>query len=128
MFLGSPEPIKKWHLSAQAPHRTHISIKRLKDRYFFSRDCIPSRTVFSQFAGSFQSSSEGFHSLALGNSTVLRSLAFAGWQYICSLISTGVSIQSFWGGKRFILDNSLGFAVNLAMSTPYRPVFQPSSF
>ena len=33
IFFGSPEPMKKWHLSAQAPHLTQISRKSRYDRY-----------------------------------------------------------------------------------------------
>ena len=33
MFFGSPEPMKKWHLSAQAPQRTQMSMKSCSERY-----------------------------------------------------------------------------------------------
>ncbi len=35
MFLWSPPPMKKWHLSAQAPHRTQMSMNTLNERYIF---------------------------------------------------------------------------------------------
>src|SRR3972149_689062 len=37
MFFGSPPPMKKWHLSAQAPQRTQGSMKSRKGGYFFRR-------------------------------------------------------------------------------------------
>ena len=66
MFLGSPEPMKKWHLSAQAPQRTQMSMKTWNERYFSSRSRMPSRMICFQFSGSCQSSSVGDHSRGLG--------------------------------------------------------------
>jgi hypothetical protein len=70
MFLGSPVPMKKWHLSAQAPQRTQMSMNTLKDRNFSSRSRNPSKTISFQFSGSFQSSSSGFQARALGRPSV----------------------------------------------------------
>ncbi len=62
MFLGSPEPMKKWHLSAHAPQRTQMSMKTLSERYFSRRSLKPSWMICCQFSGSFQSASVGDHS------------------------------------------------------------------
>ncbi len=78
MFLGSPLPRKKWHLSAQAPHRTQVSMKSLKERKRVRRSAIPSRIVFFQPSGSFQSWSSTAHSRALGRSSTLRFFALPG--------------------------------------------------
>src|SRR4030043_1418890 len=97
-FLGSPPPMKKWHLSAQAPHLSQISINSLKERYFLSRSPLVSRNISFQFSGIFQSSSVGFQSLALGKSTYFKLLAFAPQQKMPGLISVLVSIHPFEGG------------------------------
>ena len=65
MFLGSPEPMKKWHLSAQAPQRTQVSMKTRSERYFPSRSLKPSWMICCQLSGNFQSSSVGDHSRGL---------------------------------------------------------------
>jgi hypothetical protein len=70
MFLGSPVPMKKWHLSEQAPQRTQMSIKIFTERNFSSRSLNPSYKISCQFSGSCQSSSRGFHWRALGNPRV----------------------------------------------------------
>ncbi len=72
MFFGSPPPMKKWHLSAQAPQRTHTSMKILSERYFLSFSRNFSMTMRCQSGGSFQSSSMGFHSRGLGMPRYLR--------------------------------------------------------
>ncbi len=59
MFLGSPPPMKKWHLSAQAPQRTQMSMNTLKERYFSRRSRNPSVMISFQFSGNCQSSSVG---------------------------------------------------------------------
>ena len=66
MFFGSPEPMKKWHLSAQAPQRTQMSMNTWKERNFSSRSRIPSRMISFQFGGSFQSASCARHSRGKG--------------------------------------------------------------
>ena len=78
MFFGSPEPMKKWHLSAHAPQRTQMSMKSLKERKRFSRSAMPSRTVFFHPSGSFQSSSVTAHSRAFGRSRTFRFFVLPG--------------------------------------------------
>src|SRR5574340_1022119 len=97
MFFGSPVPMKKWHLSAQAPQRTQMSMKSRKDRYFLRRSAIPSMMISFQFSGSFQSASAGLHSRGLGNPTISRLFGLEPWQNMPGLNSTGVSIQSVAG-------------------------------
>jgi hypothetical protein len=67
MFFGSPEPMKKWHLSAQAPQRTQQSRNTRRLRYLDRRSLMPSWMIWRQLSGSFQSSSVGDHSRGLGN-------------------------------------------------------------
>ena len=57
IFFGSPPPIKKWHLSAQAPHRTQMSRKSRNERYLSTRSLSPSMNISCQLSGSCQSSS-----------------------------------------------------------------------
>ena len=78
MFFGSPDPMKKWHLSIHAPQRTHISMKSRNERYFSSRSLKPFKTISFQLSGSFQSLSRGDHSLGLGRPKILRFLATPG--------------------------------------------------
>src|SRR4030043_1648546 len=98
MFLGSPPPIKKWHLSAQAPHLTQMSKKSWKERYLLSLSFNPSRNISFQFSGNFQSSSATDHALTFGKSTVLRLFSFAPQQNIPFFNSVGVSIHDVLGG------------------------------
>ena len=97
MFLGSPVPMKKWHLSAQAPQRTQMSMNSRKDRYFSRRSASPSRRICFQFSGSFQSTSAGRQSRGFGKPTISRLFGFEPWQNMPSLNTTGVSIQSVLG-------------------------------
>ena len=76
MFFGSPVPRKKWHLSAQAPQRTQMSMKTLKERKRSKRSLNPSCRICCQFSGSFQSSSVGFQGRALGSPRMFTLLGF----------------------------------------------------
>ncbi len=67
MFLGSPPPMKKWHLSAQAPQRTQMSMNSLSERYLSRRSRKPLTTISFQLGGSCQSASEGFQVRGLPN-------------------------------------------------------------
>ena len=127
MFLGSPVPMKKWHLSAQAPQRTQMSMKSLNDRYFSSRSAIPFRRISFQSAGSFQSASMGLQSRGFGKLRISRLFGFAPWQNMPSLIATGVSIHSVFGGAKSIFDSSSGFG-SFAMITPFLPAGRLFSF
>ncbi len=75
MFFGSPEPRKKWHLSAQAPQRTQVSMKTWSERYLPRRSLKPFWMISFQFSGSFQSASVGDHSRGLGKPMYLRFFA-----------------------------------------------------
>src|SRR4030066_920474 len=98
IFFGSPPPIKKWHLSAQAPHLTQMSKKSWKERYLLSLSFKPSRNISFQFSGSFQSSSATDHALTFGMPVALRLFSFAPQQHIPFFITVGVSIQDVLGG------------------------------
>jgi hypothetical protein len=78
MFLGSPVPMKKWHLSAQAPQRTQMSMKTLMERNRSRRSLKPSWMICCQFSGSFQSSSSGFQGRALGSPSVFDAFGVGG--------------------------------------------------
>ena len=78
MFLGSPPPMKKWHLSAQAPQRTQVSMKIWNDRYLPSSSLNFLWMISCQFSGSCQSSSAGDHSRGLGMPRYSRFLGLVG--------------------------------------------------
>ena len=85
--------MKKWHLSAQAPHLTQISIKSLRVRNLSRRSPNASMTILFQSLGSFQSSSMTDHPLGFGKSTTLRRAGSQAKQCILGWMSTGVLIH-----------------------------------
>jgi hypothetical protein len=120
MFLGSPVPRKKWHLSAQVPQRTQISIKTLKERNLSSLSFRVLYMMSSQFSGKCQSSSAGFQVWGWGIPRPVIVSSLAGKQKEPGLKTGLVSIHEAVGNDQSMLLTSVFASGSFDMATPWR--------